>query len=152
MRVIWETGGKRTASLTDMAHSTIITRRHGRELSYRQERVRRYKSPGQMDMYAILETGGKQYKVVPGQTIDVECLEANAGDTVELERVLMVAEGDDIRVGRPVLDGASVLATVVEHGRGRKLIVFKYRAKQRYRRKTGHRQGYTRLRIDEIKA
>jgi large subunit ribosomal protein L21 len=102
-------------------------------------------------MYAVIESGGKQYKVAVGDTLDVETLEANEGDQVILDRVLMVATDGDIRVGKPHLD-AQVSATVVSHGRGRKLIVFKYRAKQRYRRKTGHRQNYTRLRIDAIKA
>ena len=104
-----------------------------------------------MGMYAVIESGGKQYKVAVGDTLDVESLDANAGDQVILDRVLMVAKEGDIQVGKPHLD-AQVAATVVSHGRGRKLIVFKYRAKQRYRRKTGHRQNYTRLRIDEIRA
>ena len=103
-------------------------------------------------MYAIIETGGKQYKATVGETIDVELLKADVGQMVELDQVLMVADEDQVRVGRPVLEDARVSATVVEHGRGRKVIVFKYRPKQRYRRKTGHRQGYTRLRIDVIKA
>lgn len=103
-------------------------------------------------MYAVIETGGKQYKVTVGETIDVERLEANVGETVELGRVLMVADEGQVQVGTPVVDGASVSATVMDHDRGRKVIVFKYRAKQRYRRKSGHRQDYTRLRIDEIKA
>jgi len=103
-------------------------------------------------MYAIIETGGKQYKVAVGQLLDVERLEANVGDTIELDRVLMVADGEEVRVGQPVVEGAKVRATVVEHGKGRKVIVFKYRPKQRYRRKKGHRQEYTRLRIEEIQA
>ena len=103
-------------------------------------------------MYAVVETGGKQYKVTVGETIDVERLKADIGETVELDRVLMVADGEQVQVGSPMVDGASVSATVVDHDRARKVIVFKYRAKQRYRRKTGHRQDYTRLRIDEIKA
>jgi len=103
-------------------------------------------------MYAVVETGGKQYKVTVGETIDVERLKVDIGETVELDRVLMVANGEQVQVGSPVVDGASVSATVVDHDRARKVIIFKYRAKQRYRRKTGHRQDYTRLRIDEIKA
>ena len=102
-------------------------------------------------MYAVIETGGKQYKATVGATIDVEKLDAEVGQAIELDRVLMVAEEGRVRVGRPILDNATVSATVVEHGRKRKLIVFKYRAKQRYRRKAGHRQWYTRLRIDAIK-
>ena len=102
-------------------------------------------------MYAVIETGGKQYKATVGATIDVEKLDAEVGQAIELDRVLMVAEEGRVRVGRPILDNATVSATVVEHGRKRKVIVFKYRAKQRYRRKAGHRQWYTRLRIDAIK-
>ena len=102
-------------------------------------------------MYAIIETGGKQYKATVGETVDVERLDAQVGEAIELDRVLMVAGEGQARVGRPVLEEVKVSATVVEHGRKRKVIVFKYRAKQRYRRKAGHRQMYTRLRIDEIK-
>lgn len=102
-------------------------------------------------MYAVIETGGKQYKAMVGATIDVEKLDAEVGQAIELDRVLMVAEEGRVRVGHPILDNATVSATVVEHGRRRKVIVFKYRAKQRYRRKAGHRQWYTRLRIDAIK-
>jgi large subunit ribosomal protein L21 len=102
-------------------------------------------------VYAVIETGGKQYKAMVGATIDVEKLDAEVGQAIELDRVLMVAEEGRVRVGRPILDNATVSATVVEHGRRRKVIVFKYRAKQRYRRKAGHRQWYTRLRIDAIK-
>lgn len=103
-------------------------------------------------MYAIVETGGKQYKAMVGATIDVEKLDAEVGQAIELERVLMVAQEGHIRVGRPVLEDVKVSATVLEHGRRRKVIIFKYRAKQRYRRKAGHRQTYTRLRIDRIEA
>lgn len=103
-------------------------------------------------MYAVIETGGKQYKVAVGDTVDVELLDAQVGDKLELGRVLMVTDGDTVQVGKPHLDSAKVAATVVDEGRGRKVIVFKYRAKERYRRKAGHRQGYTRLHIDDIKA
>ena len=102
-------------------------------------------------MYAVVETGGKQYKVAEGQTVQVERLEANIGDTIELDRVLMVADGENVQVGQPTLEGARVAATVVEQGKGDKVVVFKYRPKQRYRVKRGHRQLYTRLHIDEIR-
>jgi len=105
-----------------------------------------------MGVYAVVETGGKQYKASVGTTIDVERLEAEVGQVIELDRVLMVADEGQVRVGRPVLGDVKVSATVVAHGRKPKVIVFKYRPKQRYRRKTGHRQGYTRLRIDAIEA
>jgi len=101
-------------------------------------------------MYAILETGGKQYKVRPGDTIQVEKLPGEPGDTVELGRILMVGDVDAVSVGSPVVAGASVVAEVVGQGRGPKIIVFKYKSKVRYRRKTGHRQSLTTLRIKEI--
>ena len=103
-----------------------------------------------MKIYAVIETGGKQYKVTPGQTIDVERLEVAEGKTIELDRVLLVADGDKVRVGTPTVDGAKVVATSQGEGKGKKIIVFKYKPKVRYRRKTGHRQLYTRLVIDKI--
>jgi large subunit ribosomal protein L21 len=101
-------------------------------------------------VYAILETGGKQYKVRPGDTLQVEKLTAASGETVELDRVLMVSDDDALTVGSPFVDGAKIVAEVVDHHRGPKIIVFKYKAKVRYRRKTGHRQSLTTLRIKEI--
>jgi large subunit ribosomal protein L21 len=103
-------------------------------------------------MYAIVETGGKQYRVQVGQTVDVEILDVQAGDMVELDRVLMIAGDDGVQVGSPVIESARVSATVVDNIRGPKLRVFKYRAKERIRVKTGHRQNYTRLRIEAITA
>jgi large subunit ribosomal protein L21 len=102
-------------------------------------------------MYAIVETGGKQYRVRPGDTIAVERLPGEPGETLDLERVLLVGgDGDETHLGTPALDGAVVRAEVVEHGRGQKIIVFRYKSKVRYRRKTGHRQPLTRLRITDI--
>lgn len=101
-------------------------------------------------MYAVVETGGKQYRVAVGDIIDVELLPAAPGHSVILDKVLLVGDEEGVRVGRPTVEGAQVRATVVEHGRGRKLVVFKYKPKQRYRRKTGHRQDFTRLHVDEI--
>lgn len=103
-------------------------------------------------MYAVVETGGKQYRVTVGQTIEVEKLPFAVGERVELDKVLLVADGDEVKVGQPTVKGAKVLATVVEHGKGKKIIVFKYKPKERYRRKKGHRQAYTRLRIEKIVA
>jgi len=103
-----------------------------------------------LEIYAIIETGGKQYKVIPGQTVDVERLDVAEGSTVELERVLLVADGDRVTVGTPTVDGAKVVATSQGEGKGKKIIVFKYKPKVRYRKKTGHRQLYTRLVIDKI--
>ena len=101
-------------------------------------------------IYAIIETGGKQYKVSPGQTIDVERLDIAEGNTVELDRVLLIADDDKVTVGTPIVDGAKVIATSQGEGKGKKIIVFKYKPKVRYRKKTGHRQLYTRLTIDKI--
>lgn len=101
-------------------------------------------------MYAIVEMGGKQYKVSVGETVDVDKMPARVGEAVELDRVLLVSDGDEVMVGRPLLERAKVLATVVGQGKGRKVIVFKYKPQVRYRRKLGHRQAYTRLLIDKI--
>ena len=102
-------------------------------------------------MYAIIRTGGKQYRVAEGETIYVESLEAPVGESITLGEVLMVAgEGDKAQVGAPFLSGAKVAATVVESGRGEKIRVFKYKKRKHYRRTRGHRQGYTALRIDRI--
>jgi large subunit ribosomal protein L21 len=101
-------------------------------------------------VYAVIESGGKQVKVAVGDTVDVEQMPLRAGEMVELDRVLLVADGDQVTVGRPLVEGAKVRATVVDQVKGEKVIVFKYKPKIRYRRKTGHRQKYTRLRIDEI--
>lgn len=104
-------------------------------------------------MYAVVVTGGKQYRVSVGQVIDVELLSAEAGSDVELDQVLMIGgEGADVRVGTPIVDGARVVATVQEHHRGEKLVIFKMKPKKRYRRKTGHRQELTRLTIKDIVA
>ena len=101
-------------------------------------------------IYAIVRSGGKQHRVHPDQVIDVERLPDEVGATVELNDVLLVAANGDTRVGRPLVDGARVVAEVVEQGRGDKIIVFKYKSKTRYRRKRGHRQYYTRLAIRQI--
>jgi len=100
-------------------------------------------------VYAVVETGGKQYKVQVGQTVEVELLPAEVGQKVELDRVLMIGDGTTV-VGNPLIPGAKVVATVLDETRGRKILVFKYKPKVRYRRLLGHRQDLLRLRIDEI--
>ncbi len=102
--------------------------------------------------YAVVETGGKQYRVTEGQTLRVERLPLAVGEEVELDRVLLVSKGGEVLVGRPLVEGARVRATVVGEGKHKKRLVMKYRPKQRYRRKLGHRQPYTLLRIQEIVA
>lgn len=101
-------------------------------------------------IYAVIETGGKQYKVAPGQVIQVERLSVEKGEQVELDKVLLVADQDKVQVGRPLVDGAKVVAEALGEEKGDKVIVFKYKPKVRYRRKKGHRQLYTRLAIKDI--
>jgi large subunit ribosomal protein L21 len=103
-------------------------------------------------MYAIVETGGKQYRVKPGDTIAIERLSGEPGDVLDLGRVLLVGDNGnaDTRVGSPAVPSAVVRAEVVEHARGEKVVVFRYKSKVRYRRKTGHRQSLTRVRITDI--
>ena len=98
-------------------------------------------------MYAVIESGGRQYKVQVGQAIEVDRLRAADGETVELGRVLMVSDDDQMTVGQPTVPGARVLAEVIAETRGPKIIVFRYKSKVRYRRKLGHRQLHTRVRI-----
>ena len=101
-------------------------------------------------MYAIVATGGKQYRVAPGEFVDVEKLPAEVGEQITLDQVLMIAGDENVTVGQPNLAGAQVLATVVGQRRHRKVIHFHYVPKKRQRTKRGHRQYYTRLRIDDI--
>lgn len=101
-------------------------------------------------MYAVIESGSKQYRVAEGDVIEVETLPVDEGDTVEIERVLMVSADDGVKVGAPTVEGAKVTATVTAHGRGKKIIVYKH--KKNYHKKQGHRQNFTRLQIDKITA
>lgn len=103
-------------------------------------------------MYAVIETGGKQYRVSEGDVVRVERLDGAVGDEISISEVHLVADGDSVQVGHPMVKGASVTGTVVEEGRGRKVVAFKKKRRKGYRRKIGHRQAYTALRIDEIKA
>jgi large subunit ribosomal protein L21 len=101
-------------------------------------------------MYAIIETGGKQYRVQEGNVLKVEKLEVLEGETVELDRVLAFKKDEELTIGAPFLAGVKVVAQVLEQGRGKKIIVFKYKAKKNYRRTQGHRQSFTKLRIEKI--
>lgn len=103
-------------------------------------------------MYAVIKTGGKQYRVEPGAKLRVETLEAEAGSSIALDQVLMIGDGDKVSVGTPLLAGASVKATVVAHGRGDKIRIFKMRRRKHYQKRMGHRQNYTELLIDSISA
>ena len=100
--------------------------------------------------YAIVEDGGKQFKAVEGGTIEVDLFPAEVGEQVDLGRVLMVVEDEKVSIGTPLVVGAKVQATVVAQIKGPKVVVFKYKAKERYRVKTGHRQKYTRLQIEAV--
>lgn len=102
-------------------------------------------------MYAVIETGGKQYTVKVGETVKVEKLNANEGEKVTFDKVLFIA-GDDVKVGAPYVEGASVTAKIVKQGRAKKLTVYKYKPKKNYSRKQGHRQPYTKVVIEGINA
>lgn len=101
-------------------------------------------------MYAVIETGGKQYKVQEGDVIFVEKLDVEAGSTVTIDKVLVVADGEDVKVGAPYVDGATVTASAIKNGKDKKIIVYKYKPKKGYHKKQGHRQPYTKLEIQKI--
>jgi large subunit ribosomal protein L21 len=101
-------------------------------------------------VYAIIRTGGHQYRVAPGDTIEVETVDATPGSQIEIGEVLMVSGDNGVQIGTPLVSGAKVLATVLGASKGDKITIFKFKAKKRYRRKTGHRQALTRLSIKEI--
>ena len=103
-------------------------------------------------MYAIIKTGGKQYKVSEGDTIMIEKLEVAEGEDVVFDEVLTYVNDTDVKVGKPFVAGASVKAKVLEHGKGEKILVFKYKAKSNYRRRQGHRQPFTKIEIEKIEA
>jgi large subunit ribosomal protein L21 len=102
------------------------------------------------NMYAIVRTGGKQYQVAQGDQLRVETLDGAVGETVELEDVLMVADGEDVKIGQPQVEGAKVTATIVEQGKAKKVLVYKKKRRKGYEVKNGHRQQYTALRIEGI--
>ena len=103
-------------------------------------------------MHAIIETGGKQYKVTEGDTLFIEKLEAEAGQAITFDKVLAILDGDKATFGAPVVEGASVPATVVKNGKGKKVRIFKYNPKKGYRKRQGHRQPYTKVQIGAIQA
>lgn len=109
-------------------------------------------SEGDSFMYAIVETGGKQFKVSQGDTLYVEKLESEVGSSITLDKVHFVQDNGTVKVGTPTVEGAKVVASVVEHGRAKKIIVFKYKSKKNYHKKQGHRQPYTKLKIESIDA
>lgn len=103
-------------------------------------------------MYAIIETGGKQYRVSEGDVLIIEKLDINEGETVEFNRVLTVVKESELILGKPVVADAKVTAKVLEHGKGKKILVFKYKAKSNYRKRQGHRQPFTKVVIEKIEA
>jgi large subunit ribosomal protein L21 len=103
-------------------------------------------------MYAIVNTGGKQYKIQQGDVLRVEKIQGEVGSPVSFDKVLMFSNGENVNIGRPVLDNVAVKGHIVEQGKDKKIIVFKYKRRKRYRRKLGHRQQYTAIKIDSIEA
>lgn len=107
---------------------------------------------GETSMYAVIKTGGKQYKVSKGETLKIEKIAADEGAKVELDQVLMVVDGDDVKIGSPLVKGGKVTAKVKSQGRGKKVEIVKFRRRKHHRKQMGHRQSYTELEITGIKA
>jgi large subunit ribosomal protein L21 len=103
-------------------------------------------------MYAIIRSGDKQFRAEPGMTLRVPSIGAEVGDSITFDEVLVASTDDGVKFGAPTVDGASVVAEVVSHGRGKKISVFKWKRRKNYRRKKGHRQGFTEVRVSEIRA
>jgi len=101
-------------------------------------------------VYAVIETGGKQYRVEPGDTVRVETLPGEMGDAVEFDRVLLISDDESVAVGRPVIEGARVTGEIVEHGLGEKLTVYKFKRRKNQRKRNGHRQQFTAVKINEV--
>ncbi|WP_281646598.1 50S ribosomal protein L21 [Parendozoicomonas sp. Alg238-R29] len=103
-------------------------------------------------MYAVIKTGGKQYRVAEGETLKVEKLDIATGEAIELDQVLLVANGEDVKIGAPVVEGAKVNAEIVAHGRGKKVTIVKFRRRKHHRKQMGHRQWFTEIKITGISA
>jgi len=101
-------------------------------------------------MYAVVKTGGKQYKVAQDEYLKVEKLEGNEGDNIELDQVLMIADGDKLKIGSPMIDGGKVTATILSHGRHKKVEIMKFRRRKHHQKRTGHRQYYTEIKVTGI--
>jgi len=102
-------------------------------------------------MYAVIQTGGKQYRVAPGDIVKVEKLSGKIGDPVSFDKVLLTSDGNNINLGNPYLEDSSVIGHIARHGKNRKIIVFKYKRRKGYRRKQGHRQDFTMIKVEDIK-
>lgn len=103
-------------------------------------------------MFAVIETGGKQYRVADGDTVYIEKLDGAVGDTVQFDSVLLLGDGDDVTIGKPAVAGATVSGEIVEHGKDKRLVVFKFKRRKDYRRRNGHRQNYTAVKITQVAA
>ena len=103
-------------------------------------------------MFAVIETGGKQYRVAEGETVHIEKLDGAVGDNVQFDQVLLVGEGENVSVGQPIVSGATVAGEIVEHGKAKRLVVFKFKRRKDYRRRNGHRQHYTAVKITSVAA
>jgi large subunit ribosomal protein L21 len=103
-------------------------------------------------MYAVVSSGGKQFRVQQGETLKVEKISGGVGSAVSFDRVLMYSDGETVKIGQPVLENATVTGHIVEQGKAKKILVFKYKRRKRYRRKQGHRQQFTAVKIDSIEA
>ena len=103
-------------------------------------------------MYAVIESGGKQHRVIEGETLKLEKIEAATGETIEFDKVLLVGTGEDVKIGKPVVDGSKVTAEVVAHGRHKKIKIVKFNRRKHYRKETGHRQWFTEVKITGISA
>jgi large subunit ribosomal protein L21 len=103
-------------------------------------------------MYAVIQTGGKQYRVAPGDMVKVEKLSGNVGDSIAFDKVLLTSDGENVNLGNPYLTEAKVLGQIARHGKNRKILVFKYKRRKGYRRKKGHRQDFSLIKIEDIKA
>ena len=101
-------------------------------------------------MYAVIEAGGKQHRVIEGETLKLEKIEAATGDTIEFDQVLMVANGDDVKIGKPTVDGAKVTAEIIAQGRHKKVTIIKFNRRKHYRKQAGHRQWFTEVKITGI--
>jgi large subunit ribosomal protein L21 len=101
-------------------------------------------------MYAVIQTGGKQYRAVPGEEVKIEKIEGNVGESVTFEKVLLTSDGDEVNIGSPFLENIKVMGRITRHDRDKKVIVFKYKKRKGYRKKQGHRQSYTLVRIEDI--
>jgi len=103
-------------------------------------------------MYAVIKTGGKQYCVTPGEQLQVEKISGEVGDAVTFDQVMLTSDGEAVQIGRPFIENAKVVARIARHGKGRKIVVFKYKRRKNYRRKRGHRQLFTLIKIEDIEA